>query len=124
MPATPTIIPADPKLWREGFRSLSPSVSPCPGLTGPNWSAIHAKGADFLERWADQATDLGWTTLQLWGVNPKNGTVRVDYCGALVMGTALVDAVLADRIHAGNTTFYRNTPGKPDGAVPLWLFGK
>lgn len=124
MPATPAIIPADPKLWRQGFIDLRPTVSPCTGLTGANWTAIHAKGLDFLDRWADQAAALGWTTLQLWGVNPKNGTVRVDFCGALVMGAPLVDTVLEDRIQAGNTTFYRNTPGKPEGAVPLWLFGK
>lgn len=42
----------------------------------------------------------------------------------MTMGTALVDAVLEDRIPTGNTTFYRNTPGKPAGVVPLWLFGK
>lgn len=124
MPATPAIIPADPKLWRQGFLDLRPTVSPCPGLTGANWTAIHAKSLDFLDRWADQAAALGWTTLDLWGVNPKNGTVRADFCGALVMSTDLVTAITEQRMQFTNTTYYRDKPGRPEGAVPLWLFGK
>lgn len=124
MPATPAIIPADPKLWRAGFLDLRPTVSPCPGLTGPNWTAIHAKGLDFLDRWADQAADLGWTTLDLWGVNPRNGTIRVDYCGAMVIGNAMVTEVTAEHIKWQNATYQRVKAARPEGAVPLWPFGK
>ena len=124
MPATPSIIPADPKLWRKGFLTLSPGVSPWPGLTGANWTAIHAKGIDFLDRWADQAVALGWTTLDCWGVHPEAGAIRVDFCGALLISTELVTAVAEQRMRFKNTTFYRDTPGRPEGAVPLWLFGR
>ena len=124
MPATPKIVPADPKLWRQGFLTLSPGVSPCHGLTGANWTAIHAKGIDFLDRWADQAVALGWTTLDCWGVHPEAGTIRSDFCGALVLSTDLVSGITETRMRFVNTTFYRDTPGRPEGAVPLWQFGR
>ena len=124
MPAAPKIIPADPQAWRQGFLDLRPGVSPCPGLTGTNWTAIHAKGIDFLEKWADEAVALDWTTLDLWGVHAEAGTTRVDYCGGLTMGTALVTGITKDRILSDHSTYYRNTPSRPTGAVPIWLFGR
>lgn len=124
MPALPksTITPADAQIWRKAFLDLRPSVSPCPGLTGENWTAIHAKGVDFLERWADQAVALGWTTLDLWGVHPEIGTIRSDFCGAMVMGNQLVTGIAEQRVYHQTTTFYRDTPGRPMGAIPIWAF--
>jgi hypothetical protein len=40
------------------------------------------------------------------------------------MSTDLVSTVSEQRMRFLNTTFYRDTPGRPSGAVPLWLFGK
>jgi len=119
-----TIIPADPKLWRKGFLDLRPSVVPCPGFTMATWGATQAIGLDFLDRWADQAADLGWTTLNLWGVHPEAGTVRVDFCGALVLGSAMVTEVTAEHIKWQNATYQREQVGRPSGAVPIWLFGR
>lgn len=113
-----------PPLSTAGPHDLRPTVSPCPGLTATNWSAIHAKGLDFLERRADEAVALGWTTTDLFGVHPRLGTIRVDYCGGLTMGTALTTGITENRIFSGHTTFYRDTPGRGIGAVPLWLFGR
>ncbi|MCJ2079876.1 hypothetical protein [Methylobacterium sp. J-090] len=124
MSAAPKIIPADAQAWRQSFLNLRPSVSPCPGLTGTNWTAVHARGLDFLERWADEAITLGWTTLDVWGVHPQIGTIRADYCGGMTMGTALVTGITENRIFSGYATFYRDTPGRPTGAVPIWLFGR
>lgn len=124
MSVTATIIPADPALWRQGFLDLRSSVVPCPGFTAATWSGVHAKSTDFLDRWADEAAALGWTTLELFGVHSKIGTVRPDYCGALVMSGELVSAITEQRMQFTNTTFYRDTPGRPTGAVPLWRFGR
>jgi hypothetical protein len=124
MSATATIISANPQVWRNGFLDLRPSVSPCPGLTGANWTGIHAKGIDFLDRWADEAAAMGWTTLDLFGGHPKVRTVRVDFCGALMMSTDFVLRITENRMRFTNTTFHRDTPGRPDGAVALWLFGR
>ena len=70
MSATATVVPSDAQVWRKRFLDLRPGVSACLGLTGANWTAIHAKGVDFLDRWADEAAALGWTTLDLFGVRP------------------------------------------------------
>jgi hypothetical protein len=57
--AKPKIVPADPQLWRKAFLDLRPSVSPCPGLTGANWAAIHEQAVAFLDQRADEAVQLG-----------------------------------------------------------------
>ena len=124
MPATPKIVPADPKLWRQGFLDLRPSVVPCPGFTLQSWGATHEKCMDFLDRWADEAVALGWTTLDCFGVHSQIGTVRPDFCGALVLSGERVSGITETRMRFVNTTFYRDTPGRPEGAVPLWLFGR
>jgi len=124
MPATPAIIPADPKLWRQGFLNLRPSVVPCPGLTAQSWASTHEKCIDFLDRWADEAVGLGWTTLELFGVHPEAGLIRPDFCGGIVMSGDKVSAITANRIVFVNTAHYRDTPGRPTGAVPIWLFGR
>ena len=67
---------------------------------------------------------LGWTTLDLFGVHPEAGAIRPDFCGALVLSDAPVTAITANRMAFLNTAYYRNTPGRPSGAVPLWLFGR
>ena len=123
MPASP-IAPADPALWRKAFLDLRPSVVPCPGFTALSWANTHEKCVDFLNRWADEAAALGWTTLELFGVHPSVGLVRPDFCGGIVISDAKVTAVTTNRIAFVNTAHYRDTPGRPDGAVPLWRFGR
>lgn len=123
MPA-PAIIPADPKLWRKAFIDLRPSVVPCPGFTLQSWGGAHEAGIDFLDRWADEAAALGWTTLDLFGVHPEAGAIRSDFCGAMALSTERVSAITDKHMQFGNMTFYRDKPGKPNGAVPLWLFGR
>ena len=78
MSASPQIVPADPQAWRQGFLNLRPSVVPCPGLTMQSWGSVHEKCADFLDRWADEAAGLGWTTLDLFANAQRVGVIRVD----------------------------------------------
>jgi hypothetical protein len=120
----PKLVPADPVLWRKAFLDLRPSVSPCPGLTGANWTAIHENAVTFLDRWADEAVRLGWTTLDCFGIHPEAGTIRPDYCGAVIMGAEAVSAITETRMRFVNTTYCRDTPGRPTGGVPLWQFGR
>jgi hypothetical protein len=120
----PNLVPADPKLWRQGFLDLRPSVVPCPGFTLQSWGGAHEACIDFLDRWADQAVGLGWTTLDLFRVHPEVGTIRPDYCGALVLSGERVSGIEETRIRLENTTFYRDKPGRLAGAAPLWTFGR
>jgi len=121
MPPTPKpkLVPADPKLWRQGFLDLRPSVVPCPGFTLQSWGGAHEACIDFLDRWADEALALGCTTLECFGVHPEAGTIRPDFCGALVLSAERVSGVAEKHMRFGNMTFYRDKPGRPAGAVPL-----
>ena len=124
MPAPPKVVPADPKLRRQGFLDLRPSVVPCPGFTFQSWGGAHEAFVEFLDRWADEAVALGWTTLECFGVHPEVGTIRPDFCGAMVLSAERVSAITDKHMRFGKTTFYRDTPGRPSGAVPLWTFGR
>jgi hypothetical protein len=94
----PKLVPADPKLWRQGFLDLRPSVVPCSGFTLQSWGGAHERCIEFLDRWADEAVSLGWTTLDLFGVHPEAGAIRPDFCGALVLSDAPVTAVTPNRM--------------------------
>lgn len=74
--------------------------------------------------WADKGGALGWTTLEICGVHPEVGTVRPDFCGAQVLRAERVSEIAETRMQFVNTTYYRNTPGRPTGAVPLWRLGQ
>lgn len=111
------------RAWREGVERLSPAKSPCPGLYGEAGQKTHAVMLDFLDRFGEQAQDLGWTDLDLFGVHPKIGTGRADHCGALALGPKEAQAIDADRINFGNTTYYRTVMGYPrPRGVPIWAF--
>ena len=88
----------DVAAWCQAFSTLKPSVSPCPGLAGPKWQAVHAAALEFLDRYADEAAGFGWTTLQLFGVHPELGVLRSDFCGALVLSGEKVSGVEPNRV--------------------------
>ncbi|MCC0809108.1 hypothetical protein FPV16_23395 [Methylobacterium sp. W2] len=122
MSASPAfkIEPGSPQAWREAFLDMKPSVVPCSGLTPAGWQSVHAACFDFLDKNADEAGRLGWTTLQLFGVHPDLGVIRSDFCGAMVLSGDLASAVEADFIRFERTRYFRNLPGRPKGAVPIW----
>ncbi|KAB1068748.1 hypothetical protein [Methylobacterium planeticum] len=123
MSASPTlqIVPSDVQAWRDGLARLKPSVPPCPGMTASGWAQMHAVALEALDQFADDLVVHGWTTAELFAVHPKIGTMRVDTCGAFVIGGRRTTAVRADRIEFGLTTYYRNVPGAGVG-IPVWDF--
>ncbi|MFC6046408.1 MULTISPECIES: hypothetical protein [Methylobacterium] len=50
--------------------------------------------------------DLGRTDLDLFSVHAQHGTIRSDYCGALVITARPAETIGADRIGFGNLTYY------------------
>lgn len=42
----------------------------------------------------------------------------------MVLSAERVSAITDKQMRFGNMTFYRDKPGWPSGAVPLWLFGR
>ncbi len=111
--------------WRSGIESLSPLKPPCPGLYGEQWQKTHAGILDFLERFGAQAVELGWTDLDLLSVHAQHGTIRGDYCGALVPMPRPVEFIDADRVSFGLLTYYRTQVGNPHPrlrGVSIWAY--
>ena len=101
---------------------LSPASDPCPGFRAGQWSRVHAAALEFLANHADAAADLGWTTLELFGVHEIVSVRRVDCCGALMVsnGSAVVE-VAPDLIRYADGLAYRRA--RPEGpTVPVWEF--
>ena len=113
---------SDVAAWRHAFSTLKPSLSPCPGLAGAKWQAVHAAALDFLDFYADEAASFGWSTLQLFGVHPELGVLRSDFCGALVLSGEKVSGVEPKRLLFQRTHYRRDVLGVPSGGVPLWAF--
>lgn len=104
--------------WHAGLASLSPSQAPCRDYRGDDWSRVYNDALAFLDTFGSQAEALGWQTSELWGVHPDLGTIRVDHCGALVLGSGPVRAITADAVYF-NGGAYRRKPGHYPG-VPIW----
>ncbi|WP_305529419.1 hypothetical protein [Methylobacterium amylolyticum] len=108
--------------WRARIEGLDPGASPCPGLFGEAWQRKHAALLSFLERLGAEAVDLGWSELDLFGIHPTAGVIRVDHCDALVLGRHEAEWVDATRMGFRNLTDHRDTPGRPRG-IPIRAFG-
>ena len=111
-----------PREWADGFARLDCSKPP-PGYPLPRWHQIINDGGLFLDRWAHQAAGLGWTALDVFGVNPAAPLVRYDGMGLvpLIQGCRVI-SIAADsaqiKTSSGNTQTYSRRP-RPD-AVALW----
>ncbi len=112
-----------PSAWRDALLALSPDRDPCPGFRLGAWARVQGNARDFLHRHGKEAESLGWTAVELLGVHPTVGVIRVDHCGALMLPAAgRVESVEAEAIrYAGGFTYRRSS--MPVGAVPVWAFG-
>lgn len=108
----------DIELWRRKFYGLNSYNPPCLGFRPGEWPRIFDAAHDFLERHAEAAHALGWSTLDLFGVHRTVGATRVDCCGALMLSGPFASSVEADCIRFGHLTYYRR-PADPE-AVPVW----
>ncbi len=59
-----------------------------------------------------KAHRLGWTAPELFAVHPEHGTLRVDYCGVLMVVSEPARSVEALRILFERLTGYRNKVGQ------------
>ncbi len=76
---------------------------------------------DFVDRFGAEAAALGWSAPQLFGVHPQNGTLRTDWCGALMLSGQRATGIDVRCVAFGNTSAYRDTLGAPVG-TPIWEF--
>ena len=111
-----------PREWAEGFARLD-CTDPPPGFSPSRWRQIIGDGGLFLDKWAKQAAALGWTAVDVFGVNPAAPAVRYDGMGLVpLIGGNRVIAISADSAKlesaAGNIQTFRRYPRR--GSVALW----
>ena len=123
MPAVPAVIPARAETLAQGLPRPSAKRRSVPRPDCTKLGGRPREGRQFPRPRAEEAAGLGWTTLGLFGVHPQIGLARPDSFGVVVSGDK-VSAITATRIIFVNTGYYRDTPGQPRGAVPIWLFGR
>ena len=109
--------------WRGEIENLSPHASPCRNLPPAKWAAIRESALAFCDRFGNEAHRLGWTAPELFAVHPQHGTIRLDACGALMIGAEEARGVEANRVVFERTSGYRNGPGKVWG-IPVWEYAK
>ncbi|MCJ2115168.1 hypothetical protein MKK65_00895 [Methylobacterium sp. J-001] len=107
--------------WRDQLERISERASPCRYLTPTQWATMRESAIDFCDRFGADALAFAWTDRQLFGVHPEHGTLRVDYCGALMIAGNRVQGVDADRIMFERTAARRDKPGQVWG-LPIWEF--
>jgi hypothetical protein len=70
--------------WRRNLGALD-AYRPPSGFPAPWWRGIIRDAELFLSTWGKQAADLGWTTLDLFGVHPKAPAARFSCMGLLLL---------------------------------------
>jgi hypothetical protein len=106
--------------WQLGLQRLSPHREPCPGFRSGQWLGVYEVAQRFLAEHGPSAADLGWSTLDLFGVDPKVGVARVSCCGALLVsgGSPVVDVAAAAIRYRSGLAFRK--AAVPDPSVPVW----
>ncbi|MDF2599150.1 MAG: hypothetical protein K0Q54_1973 [Methylobacterium brachiatum] len=114
-------LPTAVAIWHDQLERISERASPCRYLTPTQWARMRESAIDFCDRFGAEAYRLGWTDRQLFSVHPQHGTLRVDYCGALMITGGQVQGVDVDRIVFERTAARRDKPGQEWGP-PIWEF--
>ena len=107
--------------WRSALENMSPHASPCRYLSPARWVPLREAAIDFCDRLGAEAHRLGWTAEELFAVHPDHGTLRVDYCGAMMVSGSKAVAVEPTRIVFDRGSGYRNKQGQVWG-IPVWEF--
>jgi len=112
-----------PREWAEGLARLD-LANPIEGYSESNWRRIIDDGGRFLDRWGAEASRLGWSAVDVFGVHPIAPYARLDAAGLVILikGGKVV-SVLPDRATisvkgTGSLLTYTRRPST-DG-VALW----
>lgn len=119
----PTLIPNPVAMWHGAIEAISPHAPPCRYLTSARWVPIRDAALDFCTCFGAEAHALGWTECELFAVHPEHGTLRIDYCGMLMISGDRVRAVEPTRLVFERGSAYRTKQGQVWG-VPVWEFAK
>ena len=109
--------------WVAGVDAMQ-AARVLPNLYHGRWRAVVRDSLSFLRLWADDAIKAGWTTLDVFGVNPDPSHGRYDRLGLVVLlaGQPIQsldsEIALIGPARQTPTTFRRRL--RAGGAVPLW----
>ena len=117
----PTLTPNPVAIWHGAIENISPHASPCRYLTPARWVPLREAAIDFCERLGAEAHALGWTAAELFALHPEHGTLRVDYCGVMMVSGSKAVAVEPTRIVFDRGSGYRTKQGQVWG-IPVWEF--
>jgi hypothetical protein len=100
-------------------------MRPPPGFTAERWKQMVAAMERFADKHAAEAISLGWTTEDLFGLNPHAPATRYDGRGlaAFLSETDRIvslsaDAAVIESPSGSKLTFRRDRSGAP--SVPAW----
>jgi hypothetical protein len=116
-----------PRAWADGLARLNPAY-PAAGISPQRWLCFVDDCGHFLEAgWADRASALGWTPLQLFGADRERPLVRLDHAGLLwLVHGGRVSALSADtaiiETPSGNHLTYRRVAADASSVVLPWEF--
>jgi hypothetical protein len=109
--------------WSQGLASLSPGQPPCPGFKPDEWVTTLSNARRFVDDFGPQADALGWDTVILFGVHPKSGVIRADWCGVLMPCSYPVHEVTEEYLRKHVWTVWKRQPVRYRG-IPVWEFGR
>jgi hypothetical protein len=115
-----TGVPAE---WFDGLTALDPNRPPT-GFPAPWWRGLVRHAEFFLSVWGKQATDLGWTTLDLFGAHPKAPAARFSCMGLLLLVRAgrvvaiTAESAVIEQQSGAHLTYTRRPPEAE--CIPIW----
>jgi hypothetical protein len=71
-----------PRRWAEGYAALC-TMAPPSGFSPERWQRIVDGAGRFMDRWAVNAAECGWTALDVFGADPDRPDRRFDCMGLL-----------------------------------------
>ena len=119
----PTMLPNAAAVWRSAIEDLFPHASPCRYLSPSRWVPMREAAIDFCDRLGAEAHSLGWTAAELFALHPEHGTLRVEFCGVLMVSGSKAIAVEPTRIVFDRGSGYRTKQGQVWG-IPVWEFAR
>jgi len=82
--ALPGCVAEFPHEWRHGLSKLE--AMSCPyRFKSSRWTLLTRDARRFIDEWASQCASLGWTTLDVFGVNPQSPDNRHDGKGLVIL---------------------------------------